>query len=77
MNQARPAQIVIAAPDSLTDLFAAPGYLVQLVVTRTGKTSLKSDPGADPMPIDAPFGESERRRLGAMVVAHEVDRGSK
>jgi hypothetical protein len=74
MNQARPAQVVLDAPASLAGLFAPSGYHVQLLVTRTGVTSLKGDTGADAMPIDAPFGPEERKALDGMVAGYEADR---
>lgn len=71
-----PAQVQIAAPDSLAADFSAAGYTVTILVTRSGKVDLPNDPDALPPLLDAPFSEQEKKNLAGMLAAHEAGRGA-
>lgn len=74
MAQKTPARVRIAAPASLVADLAPPGYTVELLITRSGRTALPGDEGALPALVDQPFDADEIASLRATVAAYESGR---
>jgi hypothetical protein len=70
---------VTKVPTELAARLARPGFEAEitpgskeLLVKRTGVCLIKGDPGAQPMPIDAPIVGQELKNLSGIVAAYEA-----